>query len=382
MWSTIRHRPDKCGPLNASTKQSERTRFAPFDVLRGLVIVLMALDHVRGFVAPSGANPTDWESTTFAFFLVRWVTHLCAPMFVFLMGVGASLRAQSKPDESRSFLIKRGLWLIALEVTWVSFCWSWDVTQTNLGVLWSLGGSMVLLAPLVRLRSSHMVAAGVLLIVGLEMANVQPSPGPLRVLFQPTSMTVFGHHIGAAYVLLPWFGVAMLGWGVGPWLMQLSPRRMCLVGVGLLTLFVTYRWGAETDPNPWVSQSAWDMTLADFLSPSKYPPSLCFVLMTLGVGGLILAGPARGQGRISSVLQTFGRVPMFFYLLHLPLAHLLGNGYAWIRYGAPRVPGTESLSILTILVAWCVVLIVLWPVCVRWDALKRKRRDLRWLQYL
>jgi uncharacterized membrane protein len=342
----------------------------------------MALDHVRGFVAPSGANPTDWDTTTFGFFSVRWVTHLCAPIFVFLMGVGASLRHQVKPSDSRSFMLKRGLWLIALEISWVSFCWTWDVTRTNLGVLWSLGGSMVLLAPLVRLRHSHLAWAGLFLIVGLEIANFQPANGPLRILVQPTSMTVFGHSIGAAYVLLPWFGVALLGWGLGPRLMSVSTRTLCSAGLAMLALFGVLRWLAWTDPDPWSTQTRWAMTLADFLNPSKYPPSVCFVLMTLGVGGLILAGPARGKGRLSTVLQTFGRVPMFFYLLHLPLAHLLGNLYAWLRYDTSRVPGTEPLSILTILLAWCVVVLLLWPICTRWDALKRKRRDLRWLRYL
>ena len=342
----------------------------------------MALDHVRGFVAPAGANPTDWESTTFGFFLLRWVTHLCAPIFIFLMGIGAALRHQSKPHESRSFLLKRGLWLILLEVTWVSFCWTWDITQTNLGVLWALGGSMVLLALVLQLSHQALVWLGLALIVGLEVANLQPDPGPLRVLVKPTSMEFWGHRVGAAYVLLPWFGVAALGWGIGPRMIQMSPRILLSAGVSMLGVGAVYRWLQWTDPDSWTTQTQWSMTLADFLNPSKYPPSICFVLLTLGAGALILAGPARGSGRLAAMLETFGRVPMFFYLIHLPAAHLLGNGYAWSRFGVARVPATEPLSILTILVAWGVLLLVLWPLCREWDALKRKRRDLRWLQYL
>ena len=354
----------------------------PFDVLRGVVIVLMALDHVRGFVAPSGANPTDWDTTTLGFFLVRWVTHLCAPIFIFLMGVGAALRYQVKPQDSRAFLVKRGLWLIVIEASWVSFCWGWDITQTNLGVLWALGGSMILLAPCVRVRHEVLAWAGVLLIVGLEIANLQPAAGPLRVLVKPTSMQIFGHHVGAAYVLFPWFGVALMGWGLGPRLMTMAPRTLYKAGLGLLVFSGVYRSLQWTDPDPWQTQAQWSMTLADFLNPSKYPPSICFVLLTLGAGAWILAGPARGAGRVASALGMFGRVPMFFYLIHLPAAHLLGNAYAWAQYGSARVPGTEPISILTILAAWFVLLVVLWPVCRRWDSLKRTRRDLGWLRYL
>ncbi len=357
-------------------------RVGSLDVLRGLVIVLMALDHVRGFVAPAGMNPTNWETTTFAFFLVRWVTHLCAPTFVFLMGVGAALRYRSKPDDTRTFLLKRGVWLIALEVTWVSFSWSWDISKTNLGVLWSIGGSMMLLAPFVALRARSIAIMGALMVVGLEVLNFQPEFGPVRILFQPTSMNVFGHSVGGAYVLLPWFGVASLGWGLAPWLVGASRPQLARAGWMMLAAFASYRSLQWTDPDGWAQQGRWDMTVADFLNPSKYPPSICFVLLTLGAAVVLLAGPARRMGRAAQMLQTFGRVPMFFYLVHLPMAHLLGNGYAWVVYGSSRVPSTEPLSIATILISWLGLVFLLWPVCVRWDALKRARRDLKWLRYL
>jgi len=342
----------------------------------------MALDHVRGFVAPAGSDPTNWESTTFAFFLVRWVTHLCAPTFVFLMGVGAALRYQNKPTDTRLFLLKRGVWLILLEVTWVSFCWSWDIEKTNLGVLWSIGGSMILLAIFMGRSHRLMVCSGALLIVGLEVSNIQPEPGFTRILFQPSTVTVLGHKVGGAYVLFPWFGVALLGWGLAPWIAAASSRALTRAGAAVLSLFLVYRALQWTDPDAWRLQSHWSMTVADFLNPSKYPPSVCFVLLTLGVAVLILAGPARGQGRLAEMLRIFGRVPMFFYLLHLPVAHLLGNGYAWLLHGVTRVPGTEPLSISVILCAWLLLVFLLWPVCVRWDAFKRRRRDLKWLGYL
>ena len=367
------------GPVTEARPGADR--LAPIDVLRGWVIVLMVLDHIRGFLAPSGANPTDWETTTFAFFLVRWVTHLCAPTFIFLMGVSAALRYRKKPDDMRMFLIKRGLWLILLELTWVSFSWSWDITQSNLGVLWSLGGAMLLLAPVIHLPPKWLAAAGGLLLVGLEMANVQID-GPFRILFQPASSSVLGHRVGGAYVLLPWFGVALLGWGVAPWLVTASRAVMRRLGMVLLFGFALYRGPSWTDPDPWAPQSTWSMTLADFLNPSKYPPSLCFLLLTLGVAALVFAVSMRAHGQLMNMLQTVGRVPMFVYLIHLPMAHLMGNVFAWIAHGTARVPATEGVSIALIVGAWLVLLALLWPVCRRWDGLKQEHREWAWLRYL
>jgi len=358
-------------------------RHTPIDVLRGLVIALMGLDHIRGFIAPAGANPTDFSTTSTAFFLVRWVTHLCAPSFVFLMGAVACLQFVSKPSATRTFLLSRGVWLIALEVSWISFCWDWNIAKTNLGVLWALGGSMVLLACLVgRLGGAHRMAwVGLALIVGLEIAAIKPAHGFTQLLFQPGSMSVFGHHVGGAYALLPWFGVAALGFGMGPWLLRARPRHMAGLGAVFIGLFVAYRWVQWTDPDSWIQQSRPLMTIADFLSPSKYPPSISYVLMTLGMAFLLLAGPARVEGPINRVLNTFGRVPMFFYLIHLPLAHVMGNVYAWTVYGQSRVPSTEPVSIALILGAWIVLLALCWPVCRRWEGLKKRRREWGWLRY-
>jgi len=358
-------------------------RHTPIDVLRGLAIALMALDHMRSFIAPTGANPTDFSTTSPAFFLVRWVTHLCAPSFVFLMGAVACLQFISKPLATRRFLLSRGVWLIALEVSWISFCWDWNVTKTNLGVLWALGGSMILLACFAgRLGGVHRLAwVGAALIVGLEVAAIKPDAGFVQLLFQPGSMSVFGHPVGGAYALLPWFGVAALGFGVGPWIIRATPRHLAGLGAMFLVCFGFYRFLQWTDPNPWVEQSRPFMTLADFLNPSKYPPSLSYVWMTLGVAFLWLAGPARLDGPANRVLNTFGRVPMFFYLIHLPIAHVLGNVYAWTVYGQFRVPSTVPVSTALILGAWIVLVAACWPLCRYWEALKQRRRDWGWLRY-
>lgn len=357
-------------------------RHTPLDWMRGLVIVLMTLDHLRGFIAPSGANPTDLGSTTLAFFLVRWVTHLCAPVFVFLMGVSAAIRLSAKPDGTRAFLVKRGVWLIALEVSWISFCWSWDWSATYLGVLWALGGSMVLLSLVTQVSGWLVAVGGGGMLVLLEVVPVHPSPGFFQLWFQPGAMTILGHRIGGAYALLPWFAVAAVGFGLSRGIVNAGRRTLLAAGITMLSAFILLRSVAGTDPDPWTTQATPLMTVADFVNPSKYPPSLCFVLLTLGVGALLLSGPARGQGWLSRVLQVYGRVPMFVYLVHLPLAHLMGNAYASLLYGAARVPADQPVSVPVILGAWVLLVVLLYPLCAWWDGLKRRHRERAWLSYL
>ena len=342
----------------------------------------MILDHIRGFIAPSGADPTDFGSTTVGFFLVRWVTHLCAPIFVFLMGVSAALRLSMKPDDTPQFLIKRGLWLIVLEISWVSFCWSWDWTTTYLGVLWALGGSMVLLALVARYPGGAVAASGLGLLMFLEIAAIKPDHGFVQLWFQPGAMTILGHRVGGAYALLPWFAVASVGFGMSSVVVRAGRRELRAVGVAMLALFFLWRRFAKTDPNQWEVQASLALTVADFMNPSKYPPSLCFVLLTLGIGALLLAGPARREAGLNRGLQVYGRVPMFVYLIHLPLAHLMGNAYAMLTYSAARVPAGEPVSVPVILAAWLLLIVLLYPLCSWWDGIKRRRRDLRWLSYL
>ena len=377
MWHYTRMPPPQ---PNASEPTGARHR--AFDELRGLVILLMTLDHVRAFVAPADADPMNWESTSLGFFLVRWVTHLCAPTFVFLMGAAAALRNRARPEDTRRFLLTRGLWLIALEATWVSFSWSWDPTQTYFGVLWALGGSMILLAGLTTLPAWAMLVLGLGVIGGLEWVQPRPDSVWVGILVHPGSAAAFGHTIRCAYPLLPWFGAAAVGWSVAMPLRNARPAQLATAGMGMLVAFALYRGGAVSDPNPWGTQGAAAMTVADFLSPSKYPPSIAFYLLTLGAGVLILAGAHRRKGAVSETIVRMGRVPMMFYLLHLPLAHALGNTLAWLGHGQSRVPASEPVRIWVILVAWAIVVAALIPVCTRWDALKRRRRDLWWLRYL
>jgi len=349
-----------------------------------LVIVLMTLDHARGFIAPAGLSPENLDQTTLPFFLSRWVTHLCAPIFVLLMGVGVGLRRARKPDEMVSYLLSRGAWIVLLEVSWITFAFYWSINRTFLGVLWALGGSMILLAALVQIRGHLLLGAGILLTIALDIMGLKGGDIPvLGFLFAPHSFEILGHGVHAAYALIPWLAVAMVGVGIGPRLIKMKPRHTAWVGCGLLGLFAVLRWAQIGDPGPWsIHERGMMYTAMDFFNPSKYPPSLAFLLLTIGIGFLILSGPARGTGVIARWLSMFGRVPLFFYLLHLPLCHAIGNGWAWLMHGSARVPSDTPLSMGVILGAWALAVLILWPACRAWRELKDKRTDLKWLAYL
>lgn len=357
-------------------------RHGPMDALRGLVIVLMALDHVRGFFTPAGANPTDLETTTVAFFFVRWVTHLCAPVFVLLMGAGAALRHRRRPDGTVRFLLSRGMWLIALELTWVSYAWSWDPGFRYLGVLWALGAGMVMLVPLARLPAWGALVFGIAGTVLLDIAAFERGQPFAGFWVQPGSVELLGMSVRASYAALPWAFVAAIGWGAARWLVTGRRLHIGLVGAGAAALGLALRMLQVGNPRAWAAHTEPMRTALDVLHLDKYPPSLDYLLVNLGLGLVLLAGPLAGAGPIRRWLQMLGRVPMFFYLLHLPLAHLAGNALAWAWFGAPRIPGGEPLRLWLVLLAWGGVVAALTPLCAYWGKLKQRRRDLWWLAYL
>jgi uncharacterized membrane protein len=358
------------------------------DALRGLVVVLMALDHVRGFFTPAGADPTNLETTTLAFFAVRWVTHLCAPVFVLLMGAGAALRhdktlrQDGKRDGTVRFLLSRGLWLIALELTWVSFSWSWDPGFRYMGVLWALGASMVLLIGLTPLPRWVGLAVGIGGTVALALTGIQKGDPGVGFWLQPGSVEALGMTFRGSYAAIPWFLVAALGWGAGRWLVSARPWQLGLAGAGATTAGLGLRLAGFGDPRPWAAHADPLRTALDVLHLGKYPPSLDFLLVFLGLGLVLLAGPMRAGGPVGRWLQTLGRVPMFFYLVHLPVAHLAGNALAWALFGQARVPPSEPVRVWLVVLAWAAVVAALSPACAAWGRLKRRRRDLWWLAYL
>jgi len=362
---------------------ASRARDRGIDLLRGVVIALMALDHTRHFFQPEGVNPEDPATSTLAFFLIRWVTHFCAPVFLLTAGAAIRLSERRRPvDAVRRFALSRGAWLMLLEVTWVSFSWYFHLRHSHVGVLWAIGGSMVLLAPLLgRPRAALAVGAG--LILGTAALPVPAEAPIIGYLFQPKSFELLGHHFAVSYAIAPWFAVLAVGYGLGEALADPARRRrLAWAGVGLSAAFLALRArGGLGDPRPWAPQAALEGSLIDFLNPSKYPPSLLFLLMTLGPALAALPALSRWRGRLAEGALVFGQVPMFFYLVHLPAIHLAGMLYARGRFGADTIPGGEPLSLALILGAWAALTLALWPACRAWRGLKRARPGWGWLKF-
>jgi uncharacterized membrane protein len=381
-------------------------RLESVDRLRGLVMVLMALDHSRGYFSNPMVNPTDLDQTSVPLFLTRWISHLCAPTFILLAGTGAYLaarRGMSRPALAW-FLLTRGLWLVFLELTLVKFFWSFsiDVHFYNAGVLWAIGWSMVVLAGLVFLPTWLVTAFGLVLIAGHNLLDPVQSTdlGRFSDLWEflhrremgRKPLEFFGGAIkfGTQYPLIPWIGVMAAGYGLGALLLQpTGRRRRWLLGMGVACClgFVLLRAvNVYGDPNPWSRQPDPSFTVLSFLNCHKYPPSLLYLLMTLGPALLLLAWFERAPYLPGRPLLYFGRVPMFFYLLHLPLIHALALGTALATYGpallaAEGPPPGYGYSLPVIYAIWLGVVAVLYPVC-RWFAGVKQRHRAAWLSYL
>jgi uncharacterized membrane protein len=387
----------------------ETTRLASVDVLRGLVMVIMALDHTRDFFSNSAAmfEPTDLSRTTPLLFFTRWITHFCAPIFVLLAGSGAYLsiaRGKDKRELSK-FLISRGLWLIFLEIFVVSpFGWSFSLSFgfRRLQVIWVIGASMVLLGALIRLWPSRIIGGvGIAMILthnifdGARAAWFGEAAGAWKVLHQITFFEPWPHKIVASlYPLIPWAGVLMAGYAAGELLtLAAARRRRVLLWLGgmLTVLFVALRASnVYGDPSPWSVQADPIYSVMSFLRCSKYPPSFLYLLMTLGPALIVLALTDDASGWLLQRFRDFGRVPLFYYLLHLPLLHgaavlfsLAAYGNAsWLYQdlmglkGSPHpLPTGYGYSLPVVYAVWLVTVLALYPAC-RWFAsVKKNRRE-------
>ena len=399
-------------------------RLASMDQLRGLVIVLMALDHVRDFfhaAAYRGENPLDVDHTTGVLYATRWVTHLCAPTFLFLAGVGAYWRGhrgggfpRAARAELSRFLVTRGLWLLVLELTyiaWLGWYMSFEPARYQLQVIWALGASMIVLAALIGLPHAWIAALGIA-IVALHNATdrfTAADAGALAPVWQLLHLQgplagFASIQVRVGYPLLPWLGVLLLGYAFGPIAMAPAARRQrwqLRLGLGALAAFAILRGGnLYGDPTPWLPQRDALRSLGAIGNVQKYPPSLAYVLATLGVAMLVWRWLDRRAPRTLGWLTVLGAVPMFVYLLHLPLIHglaaafhqvLRGDG-GWLfgaRYmangggvigarlaHAPGWPDAPGFSLAVVYLVWIGVIALLYPLA-RWFA-EVKRRDRRW----
>jgi len=380
-------------------------RLTSIDALRGAVMILMALDHVRDYFGVPGVSPTNLAQTTVPLFLTRWITHICAPVFFLLTGTGAFLARRRKPIPQLSrFLFTRGLWLILLELTvlrCLGYQFNFDYQVTMLLVIWALGWAMIALSALVWLPVWVVAAFGGVMIAAHNLADGVRSAHPLWAVLHAPGFVVNrpGFVVFASYTLIPWIGVTAAGYGLGQiygW--NAGRRRSFLLRAGLCltAAFVGLRViNLYGDPFPWTSQATSALTAVSFLNLTKYPPSLLFLLMTLGPALLILRALDGGTPRLLRPLLVFGRVPLFYFLLHFPLIHLLAvvwcyaqNGAAHWMFESPDLgsypftpPPGWGLPLPAIYALWMLVVLMLYPVC-RWFASVKARRTEAWLGYL
>jgi uncharacterized membrane protein len=369
-------------------------------------MVLMALDHVRDYIWAPRFDPLDLSQTTAAWFLVRWVTHFCAPVFIFLAGTSAFLLESRGMERGRltRWLLSRGLWLVFAEFTFIAFAWDFNLRNSYViglrpAVIWTLGVSMMVLALLVHLPRWAVGAFGLVMVLGHNLLDgVSPEQfgawAPLWMLLHKQAPTeVWGLKVFVAYPLVPWIGVMALGYVFGPLLLRPAEQRhrwLVRLGLGMTVAFVALRaLGVYGEPKPWSEQASALFTALAFLDNTKYPPSLLYLLMTLGPAMLVLASLERVRGKLAEALAVFGRVPFFYYVVHVYLIHSLAVGLGVLQ-GFPALalcdmffllPQGYGLGLAGVLAVWVgVVLALYWP-CRWFDRVKRTRRS-AWLSYL
>ncbi len=398
-----------------TTDASRTTRLTSVDALRGAVMVIMALDHVRDFIhrgAMTG-SPTDLTTTTAALFFTRWITHFCAPAFLFTAGLGAALYRQKggTREQLTRFLLTRGIWLMLLEVTVMRVLYNFTLSMQYpllLLVLWVLGLSMIGLALLHRIpvRVLAVLSLGAIMLHNL-LDGVQASElgaaAPLWNLLHQVGAFPLGPAVAVVgYPLIPWIAVMSLGYCCGAlFQMDATARQRLLIQLGVcatLAFVVLRAINSYGDPAPWATQTSPLFTLLSFLNTTKYPPSLAFLLMTLGPTLIALAWLERRQLAPENPLVVFGRVPLFYFVGHFFLAHLAAVVLAAVRYGAasaafrfrpvPSMGGEKALyppdfgyELWVVYAVWIAVVLVMYPAC-RWFGRVKATRTEWWLRYL
>ena len=373
-------------------------------------MIVMALDHVRDFIhrAAMSFNPADLTRTTPPLFMTRWITHFCAPVFMFTAGLGAFLWWHNKHSKARlsRFLLTRGLWLIVLELTVMRLAYNFNYSPQEpilLLVFWVIGICMIALAALAWLPIRWLAILSVATIALHNcLDNVNPGPGLWNVIHRAGAFQVADHIVVVGYPLVPWIAVMAAGFCCGQvFLMEQAARRRILLTIGIaatVAFLVIRTINIYGDPFRWSTQKSAIFTVLSFLNTTKYPPSLAFLLMTLGPALIVLAWFDRISFQPANPLIVFGRVPMFYFILHFYLAHLTEAFLAFLRYGsasfaflfhpissmggAKRLfPADFGFDLWVAYVVWAFVVVSLYPLC-RWFAhIKATRRDW-WLSYL
>ncbi len=388
------------------------TRIESIDILRGLVMVIMALDHVRDYFhinAFAGNSPGNLESTNIILFGTRFITHYCAPVFVFLAGTSAFLYGQNKPKGQLSkFLISRGLWLVFVEIVINNFLWWFDVNYgfIQLQVIWAIGICMIVLG-IIYLPKRLILALGLLIVFGhnaLDSIVMEgDSVGSLLwyMLHQAQGFSFSeGHFLRFSYPILPWIGVILLGYCFGEFYKKnasvtLRKKWLLYIGISATVLFFVFRGlNFYGDLSPWAYQETAEKTIISFFNVSKYPPSLTYLLITLGPALLFLYVIENIKNAATNFLLVFGRVPFFYYILHVFVIHvgaivgLLLTGKDWKlmildneTFNSGGLQG-YGYSLFTVYLVWIAIVLLLYPICKKYMQYKANNKDKWWLSYL
>jgi len=375
-------------------------------------MIIMALDHTRDYFHADAFiyDPLDLEKTTVLLYFTRWITHFCAPIFILLAGSSAFISGQRKTKKELAvFLLKRGIWLIILEQTIVNFGWFFNIHFNFFifGVIWVLGLCMIILAGLIFLPRKIIGLIGLVMVFGHNLLDSIHMPGYnfsgflWGMLHDRKIFTIGQIQIGEAYHLIPWSGVMALGYCLGGIFANgyNAGRRkkiLLLLGSACLLLFVINR-GINVYGNmyPWNSQSSSLLTFLSFINISKYPPSLDYLLLTEGFAFLFLALTENISNGFTRFISVYGRVPLFYYVLHIYLIHLVGilaavvSGYKWTDMtgfnswisGVPSLQG-YGFSLGLVFLIWISIVLLLYPLCKWYDRYKSTHRDKWWLSYL
>ena len=399
-------------PLKTFPPIKNSYRIDSIDLLRGLVMIIMALDHTRDFFHRDAwtSDPLNPATTTPILYFTRWITHLCAPIFVFLAGSGAYFQSLRKTKKQLSlFLIKRGLWLFFIEIVVLNFAFSFDVHYRLfvLQTIWSIGMSMIILGLMIWLPFRAIFITGLVIVLGHNSLDFfeknNPNTGWLYdLVHRPGQFPLWGNHaLFIFYPFLPWSGLMMLGYCFGKLFLKfegIERRKMLLwLGFGALAFFTVLRaTNGYGDPLHWSTQRSALYTFFSFMNVQKYPPSLLYMCATVGIGILFLAFVGNVKNGLTKFITVYGRVPFLYYILHFFLIHLvsgicyLSRGHSWAegiktQQGGfvPQflAPG-EGYSLFTVYIIWICIVLSLYPVCKWFSDYKQAHREKWWLSYL
>ncbi|MFL9482853.1 DUF1624 domain-containing protein [Chitinophagaceae bacterium LWZ2-11] len=381
------------------------------DFARGLVMIIMALDHTRDLVCSITQNPTDLATTTPLLFFTRWITHLCAPIFVFLSGSSAylSFSKEKNVPASRRFLLSRGIWLLILECTVVNFGIFFDLHFRTmfLQVIFAIGASFIVLSLLLKLSPKTIGIIGLVIVLGHNVFDYVTFPNTIagnllsslvNPVFKPVNESFM---FVLMYPVIPWLGIMLIGFACGQFFKEqpVEKRKKVFItaGASILTFFIILRFiNVYGDPAKWSMQKDAVYTFLSFMNVTKYAPSLLYTSATLGIMCFILYWGEVFSNKITTIISVYGKVPMFYYLIHWYILHttmlcmMFIQGYKWDQldfgifgFGKPKgITAGVGVGLGGTYIIWMSVVIVLYPLCKRYSVYKDKHRENKWLRYL